>query len=385
MTIYIILYSFLLFSICFEKNSISAQSKNNILVFWVIVFTLFRGLRWNTGTDWNQYLMVFQYADWSSIFSFNRGFGTMEPGYMFINTLVRSLGGDYTVFLILTNLFVLIAYMKFAQTNSQTPIYVFVLIMFSTQFFPVRIGIAVAFIMLGMCNFSEKKYIRVAIFTFLAISVHKSALLFIPVYFLIFFRKIPTMLAVAISLSALIISQLGKVQELLQPLSVYVEMFGGGDTAAKYEHYFEYNDLEKSGGQLIRGVSTTLNSVIFIITLVLFGKMIDKLFPKRTKDRLPPKRTKINYAFMYNVYFAFVMIGILFSSDEMSSLKRMQNHLMFAFPILFSLFIVYGKKNYSKVDFVFTWAFIAYVLFRAYTLFFSGYLGAHFPYKSIFD
>ncbi|SBV95748.1 EpsG family protein [uncultured Dysgonomonas sp.] len=376
MLIYILLYTLLFLSICKEKENVDSYTKKKILFFFVVIFTLFRGLRWETGTDWELYYETFKSADWNNIFSYTHSVAVMEPGYMFINALVRNLGGNYTVFLLLTNLFILVVYMKFAQTNSKTPIYVFVLIMFSTQFFPVRMGIAVAFIMMGLCSFSDRKYMRIIICTLLAVSIHKSALVFIPVYFLIFFRSIPTMLAVTISLAALIIAQLNKVQELLMPLSLYVDILGGENVATKYEHYFEYDIAAKGGESFVKGASTFFNSIIFIITLIPFGKM--------AKD-LSKKEGEINYGFIYNIYFVFVIIGILFSSDEMLGLKRMQNYFMFAFPVLFSAFIVYGREKYPKYKFAFPYIFTFYILFRSYTLFFSGYLEMYFPYYSIFN
>ncbi len=345
MLIYIVLYSFLLLSICAERENVNILTKKKIIFFFVIVFTLFRGLRWETGTDWNLYYEAFEAANWNNIFSYVHSVAVMEPGYMILNSLIRNLGGNYTIFLLLSNFFILIAYSKFAQTNSKTPIYVFVLIMFSTQFFPVRINLAVAIIMLGLCHFSDRKHLRVIACVILAASIHKSALVFIPAYLLIFFNKIPTMFAVSIALGGFVVAQLGKVQELLLPLSIYVDILGGEDVVTKYEHYFEYNGAEKSGGLFVQGVSSFLNSIIFIITLIPFGKMVNEL---------AQRKEKIDYAFIYNIYFVFVMIGILFASEDMSGLKRLQNYFMFAFPILFSAFIIYGREKYPKIKFVFS-------------------------------
>jgi hypothetical protein len=150
MTIYIILYVLLLLSVFFDGEKVSLKTKKKILIWWVLIFTIFRGLRWDTGTDWNQYLRVFKLSSLENVFNYSRnGSISMEPGYVFINALVKSVGGDYTIFLLLTNLLVLWAYYKFSVTNSKAPILVFVLMMFSTQFFPVRIGIAVGIIMIG--------------------------------------------------------------------------------------------------------------------------------------------------------------------------------------------------------------------------------------------
>jgi 4-hydroxybenzoate polyprenyltransferase len=69
---------------------------------------------------------------------------------------------------------------------------------------------------------------------------------------------------------------------------------------------------------------------------------------------------------------------------NMMELRRLQNYLMFAFPLLFSMFIYLGKQRYPIFRFGFIILFIGYALFRSYTLFFGGYPDAHFPYISIF-
>jgi hypothetical protein len=375
MLIYIVLYSLLLFSVVFDRENIQiSHKKKAILVFWVIVFTFFRGLRWNTGTDWNQYYHVFLEANWDNIFSYSRNAAThMEIGYMLLNVLIKSIGGDYTLFLLLTNLFVLLAYVKFALTNTKNPIYVFVLFMFSTQFFPVRISIAVAFIIWGLCHFSQRKYKRVIAYTLIAISIHLSAIIFIPAYFLIFCAKIPTKLAVTISVIAMILVQTERINGLLLTISSTLNVLERGEIAHKFENYLDYS-LAKQGA--IMAIATSTNSIIFIASLIPFGYMINKI---------DTKQTKINYAFLYNEYVVFVLLGILFSSDQMLGLKRLQNHFVFAFPVLYAAFVFYGKKKYPKWRFGFTVLFVLYALFRSYTLFFGGYPGAYFPYISIFS
>jgi hypothetical protein len=330
------------------------------------VFTLFRGLRWEVGTDWYSYYNMFLDVNWDDIFSFDRGFGTLESGYVFINLIIKSIGGNYTLFLLITNLFILITYAKFALTNSKTPVYVFVLIMFSTQFFPVRIGIAVAFILYGLCHFSRKNYIKIAICTSLAISIHFSAIVFIPVYFLFFSPKIPTTLSVVVMVSVMTLVQTGFMNNFLFAISTGFGFLEGSIIVDKFVHYLDYT--EKAAANFF---INNINAIILIVTLIPLGIM-----------RFDYK--KENYAFLYNVYFVFVLLGVVFSTENTANLKRLQNYFMFAFPLLFSTFIVSGKKKHSQYRSGFTLIFVMYILYRSYTLFFGVYPELHFPYISIF-
>jgi hypothetical protein len=342
----------------------------------VVVFTLFRGLRWETGTDWQQYYEVFLSASWENVFSFARNSSvSMEFGYMLLNVLVKSIGGNYTMFLLLTNLFVLIAYMKFALTNSRTPIFIFILIMFSTQFFPVRIAIAVAVIILGLCNFSEKRYWRVTIYTLIAMSMHSSALAFLPVYFFSFYWRVPTKLAVAAAVGLMALAQLPFYNLMLFSIAGGLNILGD-EASHKFETYINY-DVTKNSGAVIAFTGIVSNT-IFIVLLIIFGNMIKK-------QSAYLKNSNINYDFLFNIYFVFMMIAIAFPGDNMAGLRRLQNYFMFAFPILFSTFIVTSKKQYRQYGFVFTLGFVFYVLFRSYSLFFAGHLESNFPYISVLD
>lgn len=53
MTLYYIIFSFLLISCTFEIAT--TKIKYRVLILWGLFFTLFGGLRWQTGGDWEQY------------------------------------------------------------------------------------------------------------------------------------------------------------------------------------------------------------------------------------------------------------------------------------------------------------------------------------------
>jgi len=378
MVIYIILYGLLLFSIFFDTDKVSFKAKKEILLWWVLIFTIFRGLRWDTGTDWDQYYKVFQLASLDNIFGYARnGSVNMEPGYMFLNVIVKLIGGNYTMFLLFTNWLVMWAYYKFSVTNSKTPIMVFVLIMFSTQFFPVRIGIAVGVLMLGLLDFSKLDFKKGLFFIFLAYTIHSSALVFAPVFILGTRRfRLSTYLSVGIAVTFLILAETPFFKAFLATLSENIG-FLGDEIAHKFDNYLDF-DVAKKGAVI--AVGGIVNNVIFIILLFLFGRMIDHVEKVSTS-----KEVILHFTFLFNVFFVFVMISVVFQGDAMAGLRRLQNYFMFAFPVLFSFFIYHNRRLYPNLNMGLTLGLIFYALFRSYTMFFGGYPAAHFPYKSIFD
>ncbi|RYZ96698.1 MAG: EpsG family protein [Sphingobacteriaceae bacterium] len=367
----------LLLSAVIDRDDVPVASKRTILYWWVAIFTLFRGLRWDVGTDWDQYLEVFSKSGWDNIFTYARNSSIhMEPGYIILNAFIKSFGFNYTGYLLLTNFFVLYAYARFSLTNSRNPVLVFVLFMFSTQFFPVRIGIAVAVLILGLCDFSKKRHLRVFICIFIAMNIHSSAMVFFPVYCMIFIKKIPTKLAVTVAFLWLQLASVPAYNDFLFSLVGNLN-FLGEETTHKFENYLDY-DPTLHGNTAIKLISGYLSSVVFIVLLWIFGNMI-------TKKGAIIRRDNINFGFMFNVYYVFMMISIAFPGDNMAGLRRLQNYFMFAFPVLYAAYIVYAKNKYPNYRYFFTFMFIGYALFRVYALFFGRELFVNFPYRSVLD
>ena len=63
-----------------------------------LLLVLFIGLRWETGTDWESYVFVFE--EINSISSLFEYWGFMEFGYLLINFIVRMFTDNYTLFLL---------------------------------------------------------------------------------------------------------------------------------------------------------------------------------------------------------------------------------------------------------------------------------------------
>ena len=124
MLIYFVIYIPFILCAYFDFVKTPKDVKNQILWFWVIVFTLFRGLRWEIGTDWQQFYYVYQHAEWSNIFSYFRNTETnrvMDYGYMFINTVFHKASLPYTVFLLATNFWIMWCYKDFSERHTKYP------------------------------------------------------------------------------------------------------------------------------------------------------------------------------------------------------------------------------------------------------------------------
>ena len=94
METYLIIDILLLLSCFFEFCT--KKTKQKVLFLWMIFFTLFGGLRWETGGDWTLYKGYFDAAQWGSILSYQRWEGdiSIDPGYMFLSALVKTVFVD---------------------------------------------------------------------------------------------------------------------------------------------------------------------------------------------------------------------------------------------------------------------------------------------------
>lgn len=80
MNIYIVIYGILILSVVFDTNHFSKRFRNIVLAIDVLLITCFVGLRWNVGSDWEQYLTCFRTIKDSEMFHYYR-YGTQyfEP------------------------------------------------------------------------------------------------------------------------------------------------------------------------------------------------------------------------------------------------------------------------------------------------------------------
>lgn len=364
MTLYIILYGLLLSTIFFDRDDISTDKKKLVMKGFVVLFTLFRGLRWNTGTDWEPYLSVFEEADWDNIFSLVHDAGFMEPGYVFLNVLVKSLGGNYTAFLLLTNLFLLFSYYRFSLYMSSRPIWVFVVILFIVPFFPVRQTLAAGIVLLsGYQYLLERKGLKYVLVVLAAFFIHASAIICLPFYYILRVR-IPGWLFVgAFLFCAFILND--DLQYSLMSFLVQKIPFVGDMIMTRLTVYME---LTKETLIERNEYLSNLLLLFFILCFTYLKKYI-------------PSEQSGKYAMLYNMYFYSVIISNFFKNN-MQELGRMGSYFYLSFSVLFTVLIMWLMQFSRTAAYTF---FIAYMVYKLIVSFNGYYPDLHIPYLSIFD
>lgn len=165
---------------------LSSKWKKGVLIAWCVFFAFFGGLRWNIGNDWAQYLGYFRFVRWDNIFSYYREGGSlMEPGYMLLNMLVKSIfGGFYWQNLIMCGFVQFTFYHFCTKLFPKRPLLTYGLFLSAVCYFPIRAGFAVAICMWGYKFIKEKNLLCFVITIFIASNIHNMCLIFLPMYWI---------------------------------------------------------------------------------------------------------------------------------------------------------------------------------------------------------
>lgn len=185
---YLIIEILLLLSCVFELGT--KKTKQKVIFLWMMFFTLFGGLRWETGGDWSLYKSYFDAAQWGyeSILAYRRWDGdvAIEPGFMFLSALVKTVVSDeYWAFNLVVGFFAQYTYYRFSMEFSpKRPLLMYALIlgMGSGMYMFVRSGLSVVVCYWAYRYIRDRKMVKFLLVVVTAGLIHKQVLLLIPLY-----------------------------------------------------------------------------------------------------------------------------------------------------------------------------------------------------------
>lgn len=364
MELYIIIHALILIT-CFVEFNNNVKIKRGVIIFWCIFFTMFGGLRWNVGNDWNQFLSYFQLVKWNNILNYDRygdGSQTLEPGFLFLNFLVKSVFGKFYYYNLLVVGFLEFSFYKFANKHMpEHPVLLYCLIHTALVYFPVRAGLALGICYWGYQFIKERKLAKFIITVVVASLIHQQSIVLLPFYWIGYIR-----LNWLLCFSICIISLLSGY--LLQDYVMLIAMLLGGDIENKLRVYTEWQTLEDSA----LNYST---AIMYNVYLLLF------LYVRQITN----KKDDFWYNTVLNCYMVYISIYFIFING-MSDLVRIQDVLVPAYYILYA-FMVVSICKYKKG--FFSILFVSFLL--AYNARQLPRIGGVFaektcvPYTTIFD
>lgn len=185
-------YIILLVSFFSFLDFIKLENKRLLFYFLLIVLILFAGTRFETGNDWREYVKVFARVPcvndlWNNldlVFLYR-----MEPGYIILNSIVKTCGGSINEVFLISCIFIISLYFISLRKYTFLPFIAVLLYMrygyLQTNMMFVRQGIAISIFFYSVQYIKTRDIIKYVVLNIIASFFHSSLLLTLPLYFVI--------------------------------------------------------------------------------------------------------------------------------------------------------------------------------------------------------
>ena len=334
-----------------------------LVILATTVIVLFQGLRWRTGTDWDNYYNFFIASDdWNKCI--NYGF---EIGYSALNYIVRSITDSYSVFLLLECIINSIFIWLSAKSLFKENIIAIILVVFACGIFPIRQTLAISIIMYSYKFIIERKFFKYVLVLLLAFSIHRTTLVFFPVYFISNWHLSGKMVFSLFFASVL----LGFATEMIfgnvldVALSAY-DLFG--DTVqGKLNQYVSEDIPEYAKMSPSRIFLSVINSIAFLGIFYLF------------------KRKRLYNNEIYNVLFNLHLFGICINRLmwlPIPDFARVTSYFVMCDVFLFLFIIGSTRKENRKFWLI---VLLGYYLIKYISTINGQYSDLYIPYYSVFS
>jgi hypothetical protein len=346
-------------------EGISNQQKKIIMLATMLFLVLFRGLRWETGTDWEQFHDFFYSVSLDGLFN-PRYAGTqvvMEPGYTLLNVLFLNLTGNYTSFLVFYNAVILFIYYNCSwKYFPKSPINVFICLIFFTSLFPLRQAFAGAIFLYGIRYILSKNILKFGLIIIIATSIHNSAILMFPCYFFLN-KQISSKFVIISYITCLILAESPLLNLIMEQMISIFAIAIGVDTSLLMKVYTYLNyDKDVESGLFVK-IFSFLRSIVFISIFCLF----------RCKNKIP-----YNYNIFFNCFVVSLCIGILFKY-QMQEFMRMQDYFTLGTALLLGYILGTLPTNKCNIFYIFIILYSSYTIYKFFDLWYDLLV----PYKSV--
>ncbi|MHC5168843.1 EpsG family protein [Acinetobacter johnsonii] len=335
---YIIILLFVVSVIYFEAEYLGRKA----IIFPSIFLIMFSSIRsYSVGTDSISYTEAYRFEYDPYYYGFN---SNIEYGYQFFDYFILNFFSDYFWLFLFFSTIVVCLYMitiKRISINYLVSVFVFITFGFYTFFFNgLRQGVAMAICFFGLPYLIEKRIIPYFLVVLTASMFHVSALVMLPVYFLVLTRikieyKILACFIVSILASQIVIGYLAQGN-------------------IRYEHYTQ--EAEKAGGY---------------ITLLFYSLIGFLIYSSGKKIRLEDVRFD-NFQQIFLCGLALVLPISLLGTDP-SGPQR----ILYYFSSIVIFLIPYVLKKFNNVYFNILFFILSIIYFLLITMRF----GDLYPYK----
>lgn len=361
MITYCLIYIPFILSSYFDFHNYNYQTKKEIIWIWVIILTTFWSLRWECGTDWDNFYSVFQGSFLNNIFTFTRGLSEpVEPGFIFINAIIKAFGGNYTIFLLLFNFAILYCFAKFSLKYTHYPIISFIYIIISLGIiFPNRQALAMGISMYSIPYLLNNKFKKFLAIILIASTLHISILFLLPFYW---FNKIKLNIKYTILLYCISFGSGHFLPNIVDFILAYINIPLLTIRLNSYANTVSSIDEDFSS----RSIMSLLLSISYIVAFLI------------KKYNTSPNKL---HRYSFNGYLSMELIRNIFM-ETMRDLMRLELYFRpYAAVLISGLFGDSKNSKYNNVVFVVFSILMFYFFMKTLT---GTFTTEYIPYKSIF-
>lgn len=355
-------FTILLFAVLldvFKTKQLNTYEKQ-IFVLLSFFLILMSGLRLKTGYDFESYKQIFEsvkQSSWNSLFSSGWGL-VVEPGYMILNYLCKWMPFQLYIFLISTvSVFIKVLFIYKISNNLIMCLFIYYSMYFCLYDMGViRQGFAIGLLLWAFYYYIEGKRGKTAIYIILASFFHSSSIIFFSIYLIK--DKVYKFRWYAVTLiSILIFSFGGIIEEIIYKSNI---------TFIQNKYWYYINQLADNDESIVNSIIKRL--IVFLLLLIIV-------------DWNAIKRSEKKYKIALNVYFASIIISIMFymlpiiGGRGTGALQFMQ---VFLLPIIADK--RYIRNNLNKARLIGILIIIVLSFYSLYTVINSH---SYLPYHSI--
>lgn len=188
MIYFVVIFLLFVYSILDEILIIKELDRRFLFFCAFSTVLLLTGFRGNVEPDYTHYLNIFNNSGWSKYFTND----SVEVGYYFYNVLIKYL--EFNFQFVIFSMALVTIFLKFKFFKEQSPRYLISFLLyycslfFLYDFIAIRQALAMSIFMFAIPYIVEKKMIKYFICIAIACLFHMSALILLPIYFLIRFK-----------------------------------------------------------------------------------------------------------------------------------------------------------------------------------------------------
>lgn len=313
--------------------------RNLFLILSFFVLWYVSANRYGIGTDYKLYEnMYYEITSISNIKEGIRSFAYVEPGWVLFNYFVYIFFGDVTYIFSLSSFITLLLFYIFIYKNNNSNLWVSVLI-YGCIFYLQSFNLVRQFMAMSICLFCIKYINQKNIFKFIGVILiatlfHFSAIVFIPIYFLI--KNIEKL---KVSKYFLLIGIVVIMLFYNQILTLIINITG----FEKYSIYYS------------NGINISYSDIIFKLVLLIIVSLNLKVI----------KKDNVNIYRIINIYYIGILLSFL--SFFAPFIGRISYYFEMCLVIIIPNILKY-YKGYTRIIFNYSILIILYIYFVYYSI-----------------